>query len=277
MNRLLVAMLCLPAAILLASCASPTLTQSLPVFPPGYVEAWEAAVVDARNPTPAKIDPHLTPIEGNPDIVRKSIGGQEHILVVSWKSKRAYYPSVFYPDPKSKFNVGKYPIWVTVAPQIQQVCRGYLDQGMSEQQLVLRLRQLLGLEPGTEEVFFLEVWARPGDLWRPCADNETSDTVCGLSLPAKVSDDYRAWFNDTRAVQYVDCGEKYDTEQLGYPWTQLGYTYDWNPDNKSHRGLSEFVIKPNADVYVAAEPATVEYCSSYDLTPGAGAKMTSMD
>ena len=157
---------------------------------------------------------------------------------------------------------------MTVAPQIQQVCRGYLEEGMSEQELVLRLRQLLGLEPGTEEVFFLEVWARPGDLWRPCADNETGDTVCGLSMPANVSDDYRAWFNYTRAVQYVDCGEKYDTEQLGYPWTQLGYTYDWNPDNESHRGLSEFVIKPNADVYVAAEPATAEYCRSNDLTPG---------
>jgi hypothetical protein len=45
----------------------------------------------------------------------------------------------------------------------------------------------------------------------------------------------------------------------GYPWTRLGYAYDWgNP--KSEVGLSEFVIKSNADVEVKGIYANEEYC-----------------
>jgi hypothetical protein len=32
--------------------------------------------------------------------------------------------------------------------------------------------------------------------------------------------------------------------------TQLGYTYDWCPTNKSHIGVSEFVIDINKNVIV---------------------------
>ena len=44
-----------------------------------------------------------------------------------------------------------------------------------------------------------------------------------------------------------------------YPWTQLGYTYDWNPENKSHVGLSEFVIGENKNIVIKAIYSTNDY------------------
>ena len=35
-----------------------------------------------------------------------------------------------------------------------------------------------------------------------------------------------------------------------YPWTRLGYTYDW-ADNGEEYGLSEFVVRKNSEVKVA--------------------------
>jgi len=45
-----------------------------------------------------------------------------------------------------------------------------------------------------------------------------------------------------------------------YPWTQLGYTYDWgNPETEV--GLSEFVIKTNSKVKVNRIESTLKYCN----------------
>lgn len=45
----------------------------------------------------------------------------------------------------------------------------------------------------------------------------------------------------------------------GYPWTRLGYTYDWgNPRREIE--LSEFVIREPAMVQIRAVTATDDYC-----------------
>ena len=45
----------------------------------------------------------------------------------------------------------------------------------------------------------------------------------------------------------------------GYPWTRLGYTYDWgNP--KSEMGLSEFVIRKGATVEIRSSSSMDDYC-----------------
>jgi hypothetical protein len=46
----------------------------------------------------------------------------------------------------------------------------------------------------------------------------------------------------------------------GYPWTRLGYTYDWgNP--KSEIGLSEFVIKNGAPIKIHSVVNADAYCN----------------
>ncbi len=215
---------------------------------------YQAAVTDAINPEPSEISSTLTRIQGNPLLLDTIINGEWHLLAVSWKSNSSYYPDV------GAYNTGKYDLWITVVPQLQERCRIYSEQLASSQAMKLRLQQLMGLPPDGSDRFFLELWVRPDDIFRPCPDNETSDTECGLSLPPSVDSAYRAWFNDLRAVQYVDCSNT-QGNTVGYPWTQLGYTYDWHPDNSSHIGLSEFVVKRNTNVWVRRKVSTEEYCS----------------
>ena len=140
---------------------------------------------------------------------------------------------------------------------MQERCREILATSRDP---LLRLRQLLGLEPYTPEVFFLSVWVREEDLFRPCPDPETHDTACGLAFPVNVTPEHRRWINELRAKQYVDCDDV-EFDQGGYPWTQLGYTYDWSTDNPSHVGLSEFVIRRDADIVIASKETTQLYCS----------------
>ena len=45
---------------------------------------------------------------------------------------------------------------------------------------------------------------------------------------------------------------------MKYPWTRLGYTYDWG-DSTTHVGLSEFILEQNATVMVKSVTSTVDY------------------
>lgn len=61
------------------------------------------------------------------------------------------------------------------------------------------------------------------------------------SFSDDVSEDYKEWFDANIISRYFE-GQ--------YPWTRLGYTYDW-ADNGEEYGLSEFVVRKNSDVKVA--------------------------
>lgn len=212
---------------------------------------FSAAMEDAKNPTPSEIYNNLLPIIGNDDLIDTIIDGDKYVKMVSWKGNPTYFPD------SGKYNTDIYDIWVTAAPIIKDSCTRFYK---TKKDPNMRLRQLLGLQPLTVETFFLEVWVKPHDLFRPCPDNETSDTHCGLNLPDIVTSEYREWFNDLRAIQYNDCTDTIFHE-YGYPWTQLGYTYDWSPENPSHVGLSEFVIKRQTDIYISGKYSNKTYCT----------------
>jgi hypothetical protein len=146
-----------------------------------------------------------------------------------------------------------YDSWVTVVPEI----RGFFGVTVPQP---LRIAQLLGLPPeaGTagdpnEYKYMLEMWVSPEDLFRPCPDTEISDTTCETGFPADafrmldqsnkvratagpeygVFKTYSSWFNSQTRYSYT-------MGSSPYPWTRLGYTYDWGSSN--HIGLSEFIV-----------------------------------
>jgi len=212
---------------------------------------FTAAMLDAQNPEPSEISHKLINLETNKNIIDTIINGDRYIKMVSWKANPKWFPK------HGQYNTSNYDIWVTVAPIIQDSCRNYYK---TKKDPNMRLRQLLGLQPLTVETFFLELWVKPSDMYRPAPDNETNDSTAGLNLPSNVSTTYRKWFNHTRAFQYNDCNDTL-FKQYGYPWTQLGYTYDWSPDNPTHEGLSEFVINKQTTVYVSGKYSNKIYCS----------------
>jgi len=103
--------------------------------------------------------------------------------------------------------------------------------------LQLRMLQLLGMPATNTPQYLVEIWVKPDDLFRPSPDNEITDNTAGLYFPDSTNSDYIIWFNNNIITSYYP--EKGKTK---YPWTRLGYTYDWgNPMHEE--GLSEFILR----------------------------------
>ena len=212
--------------------------------PPKLInQLYAASIEDAAYPTADEIATNLTVIsKQNPKLKWKTIEGKEHLLVATWTSDKnvSYYPKT------GIYNTKSYPMWVTAIPDLKERCDAL--QVNKSKDAPLRIKQLLGLPATADKTSFIEFWVQPSDLFRPCPDNEVNDETCNLCFSEGESEEemqaHKDWINQLRLDSYYNCkGDK-------YPWTQLGYTYDWHPRNKSHIGISEFVIKANSDIYV---------------------------
>lgn len=245
----------------LAACGGGSdMTAPAPVDPQAQ---YASAVDDARVALPSEISRTLTPINlQNPDLIWENGVVGSRLLVVSWLGDAGKY----YKCTASGGCIGntscleggecpnyKYDSWVTVVPEIKK----FFATTPAEP---LRIAQLLGLPPeaGTagnsrEYKYMLEMWVSPQDLFRPCPDTEISDSACEISFPvdafrstnlgnmvaasagpkAGVFMTYPEWFDNQTRYSYTAGASP-------YPWTRLGYTYDWG--SSQHVGLSEFVL-----------------------------------
>jgi hypothetical protein len=201
------------------------------------------ACADASNATYAKISRDLTAIvNDNSNLQWENGVVGSRVLVVAWVS--AAIASHYTEGQELEF---KYDLWVTVVPEL----KNYFG---SAAPAPLRIAQLLGLPPvdATRKEYLLELWVSPENLLRPCPDPEVTDHECQLAFHGdqfwvydntqKVYADvgatgfkaYKDWFTNRKDVIY--------TSAAPYPWTRLGYTYDWgNPAN--HCGLSEYIVQ----------------------------------
>lgn len=213
---------------------------------------YKAAIDDASNPLPSKVDTNLFEISfENKGLTFATINGNHYVKCVSLINLK---DSTRYPlDSMAVYNTSKWPVWITLAPQLKQTC-SQPNFGKTYG-FNTRINQLIGLPPSNNKYWTVEMWVRVEDLFRPCADAEITDNQCSIFIPEDITEEHLIWYNNIRANQYclTDCTD-------GWPWTQLGYTYDWNPNNKSHIGLSEYVIKAHCDVYVIKRYKTTDYC-----------------
>jgi hypothetical protein len=113
------------------------------------------------------------------------------------------------------------------------------------------MSQMLGIAPHNSDNYIVELWVKPEDLIRPAADPETDDNTSGQYLPANSDPDYTRWFNQNIYNSYFGSG-------TGYPWTRLGYTYDWALKG-SEVGVSEYCIKANSLIYVNKLSLALKY------------------
>jgi hypothetical protein len=65
------------------------------------------------------------------------------------------------------------------------------------------------------------------------------------------------WWSSHRAT--VEHGRD---PELGYPWTGMGWTYDWDPASKTHRGVSEFVVKKSAVTSSVLTVTPASFCGA---------------
>ncbi len=259
-NRLSRWMLLSLLACVLAACGGGGGGTSEPV---NLQEQYANAVADARIASSEKMVRTLTPINGqNAALVWENNVVGSRLLVATWIDGAGKYYICSSPSgcigntsclEGGECPAYKYDTWVSVVPELQVFFH-------TVPATPLRVAQLLGLPPeaavagGPKEYqYILELWVSPIDIFRPCPDTEVSDTVCELDFPmdtfrtdnltnmVRVTSGpdygkfmaYKDWFTYQKSYDYTMGSNP-------YPWTRLGYTYDWGSNN--HVGLSEFVL-----------------------------------
>jgi len=224
---------------LYASVIQPSLASSLSVE-----QMYEKAIDDAVIVKPSEIYSGLTPIvETNLNLSWRGESGNKSVLVVAWTKYNSSYPV------GETVNTTWGDTWVTVVPEIKTFFKDYVDPNSN---LTLRVKQLLGLPSNSSNLYFVELWVNPQSLFRPTPDNEVDDTVAQLTFPSSATAAYMEWFNNNIIYSYFP---------PRYPWTRLGYTYDWG-NSGSHVGLSEFVLVQYSMVIVESVTPTLDYLYS---------------
>jgi hypothetical protein len=166
-----------------------------------------------------------------------------------------------YPYPRGQQSLSRY-VWVTAVPEVQQKCRKFTDSDLQ-----LRLRELLGLQPSASIGSFVTMTVRADQIFRPApnpittteslCDHPEKDNTCGAMFPDWVSAEHKNWIANKMLSSYL-VAQEHDGA-LSYPWTRLGYTYDWKPGADKY-GASEYVIRPGAIVTVTGSQPYANYC-----------------
>ena len=113
----------------------------------------------------------------------------------------------------------------------------------------LILKQLIGLPPDGEYSTVTGFWVDPKDVVRPAYQKDPTDGSMTNELPEDVDADFKEWFD----------GNILDSYFYGaYPWTRLGYTYNWS-GHGSEYGVTEFLIKQGTEVEVVFTESADEF------------------
>jgi hypothetical protein len=207
---------------------------------PTLDQKYEKAIQDAMIAQQNEVCNTLTPItRNNSNLIWQGEGDNATVLVVTWTKYTSSYPV------NGTVNTSWGDVWVTVAPEIQTFFHNHVNTNLNA---TIRTAELLGMPANTSNTAFVELWVNPQSLFRPAPDNEITDTTAGLTFPANATTQYKTWFNNNIIYSYYP---------MKYPWTRLGYTYDWGSSN--HVGLSEFILTQNSTVTVNSVTPTAEY------------------
>jgi hypothetical protein len=212
--------------------------------------AYEAAIADAAVASPRKVSALMPLPAGN------------KVRVVSWVTESRTPCKA--PDTSCATTTPPDRIWVTLAGEVQARCRAW---GLKGDALRQRIEQLLGLplDPPVQfrKARFVTMEVARERLDRPCLGiDETSPQrpVCTVGIQANRAVDVRDYVLKQMADSFVVGGPS----GPGYPFTRLGYTYDWNQINAqpNHYGASEFLVQASTPATVIAQQETDAYCAA---------------
>jgi hypothetical protein len=216
------------AALALAAACAP----ARPAGPAPDPPAFRAALAAARALTPADVLPLR--------VARPDARGAVRVVV--------FTPYPGYADTLARGATGELELpelWVTLEGEVRDSC-AHFPRGAVE----VETARLLGLTPrdGPGRRFVvLEVPA--ASLFRPSADPDPSRALPCLSSGCPLVPDSAAMrgFLDRQRAD-------------GYPFTGLGYTYNWR-DGAPRYGASEYVVRSGSRARVVSVTPPAAYCT----------------
>jgi hypothetical protein len=202
-----------------------------------YREQYNAAFEKSKNLGPEDIQPLVTIGEGT-DMASMS-GDNTQVVLVAWHNDGDRFK-----DGEITHLKDGEVLWTFTDKEFLKWFRENHDKVDNWN---IRLKQLLGKSPDTDNRYFTVFWAKVTDVFRPAFFPEINSSMMNTTFTNTLEEDtsenamwFKNWFDKTNASAY---------RKDGFPWTRLGYTYDWgNPDSKY--GLSEFIVKEGAEIEV---------------------------
>lgn len=234
---------------LTSACASSTQNASTTTPPPSETREarFARAMQDAERAQPEEVAGLVVLSADNPDLRTRTREGHTEVLMATMTN------GVYYRDSVGQAKrLDHATVWATAVPEVATFCRAL---GLEGAPLRERVYEYLGLRPESAHPDFVEFWVDISVVVRPCPDPETNDATCGLGAPSEIPFEagaFRSWFEALAASSYTD---------TGYPWTRLGYTYDWGA-GANERGASEFLVPKGTEVYIEAVSDAGRYCAA---------------
>ncbi|MCL2063807.1 MAG: hypothetical protein FWG98_05495 [Candidatus Cloacimonetes bacterium] len=200
-------------------------------------EMYQAAVLDALIFQSDDIYPLVSLIQGDPLTTWNDTG---QVLLVTWNDTPELYPR------DATVTTEDYEVWTFTDKEIAQWYR-LNNKGVKNWDL--RFKQLLGLPPNTSYSHFTAFWVSTENILRPAYNQDVTFPEMPSHFESTVDETFLHWFNNNKLFSYF--------EEL-YPWTRLGYTYDWGSSYTNY-GLTEFIVLPNTSVNVKFTLSTNEF------------------
>lgn len=196
-------------------------------------ELYSDAVKDAAFADEDEILPLVSLNESDPMTTWKD----GKVLLLTWHN----YPDS-YPEGET-VTIQWGPVWTFTDKEVASHGKEFSDAPE------MRLKQLIAFAPDSEHSTVTGFWVDPKNVKRPAY--QTDPTVGDMTndFGENVDEEFKAWFDDNILGSYF-YGE--------YPWTRLGYTYDW-ADNGTEYGMTEFIVESGAEVRVEFTETTEEF------------------
>lgn len=201
--------------------------------PKTNVELYGEAVRDAAFADEDEILPLVSLIESDPMTTWKD----GKVLLLTWHN----YPDS-YPEGET-VTIQWGPVWTFTDKEVASHGKEFSDDPET------RLKQLIAFAPDSEHSTVTGFWVDPKNVKRPAY--QTDPTVGNMTndFGESVDEEFKAWFDDNILWSYY---------YGNFPWTRLGYTYDW-ADNGTEYGMTEFIVESGAEVKVEFTETTEEF------------------
>lgn len=232
--------LCLVLALAaLAGCGGQDQVQSAAETnpTPSEEERWAAAVKDAVFSEDEEVLELVCLTRDDPQVIWDEAG--QRVLLVTWHD----YDEPC--QPGQALSARHAEIWAT---SLGEMVDWYRTNGGGVTDWDLRFAQLLGVPNDGSYTRFTAFWVDPDQVIRPAY---VTDVTAQMDNSYDLITDpaYREWFDGNIIASYFS-GE--------YPWTRLGYTYDWS-GGESEYGLTEFLVAGGSETEIAFTETTQDF------------------
>lgn len=200
---------------------------------------YAAAVEDAKQAEKSEIFSLVTLTPGS-DMVTWNADGTK-VLLLSWHEN----PDLYIAGESFTCTDGE--IWTFTD---REILSWYDENFEGVDDWNLRLEQLIGLPANAGYTHVSAFWVDLDELIRPAYQTDVTKQMTADLLDGSALGIYREWFNGNAEYSY--------SEATPYPWTRLGYTYDWAEGDNEY-GLSEFLILADSVIEVEWTKTTGEF------------------